>query len=214
MGLCRSRQSSRVDEGIRRRARAGYSISSRLSLMGQLSLSCLWCLLLTFSERGYRDEDLNWDGIVDDADLLAVLFQFGSGCQYQSPHQTLQKTAVDDPRSLCEQGEPNTHPAWFPSRSGGNLKEGGIMNSGRAVGIKVACALVGTGYGNYTTFSGSVSRYNPAATMERRAAFPTGLEVATAACRTASTCAFACAAASWSSASSSCAFRTVGSPAR
>ena len=48
--------------------------------MGQLSLSCLWCLLLTFSERGYRNEDLNWDGIVDDADLLQVLFHFGSGC--------------------------------------------------------------------------------------------------------------------------------------
>ena len=48
--------------------------------MGQLSLSCLWCLLLTFDGRGYRNEDLNWDGIVDDADLLAVLFQFGSGC--------------------------------------------------------------------------------------------------------------------------------------
>jgi hypothetical protein len=33
-----------------------------------------------FGERGYRNEDLNWDGTVDDADLLIVLFNFGSGC--------------------------------------------------------------------------------------------------------------------------------------
>ena len=26
----------------------------------------------------------------------------------------------------CPQGEPNRRAAWFPSRSGGNLKEGGI----------------------------------------------------------------------------------------
>jgi hypothetical protein len=30
--------------------------------------------------QGYRNEDLNWDGTVDDADLLQVLFHFGSGC--------------------------------------------------------------------------------------------------------------------------------------
>jgi hypothetical protein len=33
-----------------------------------------------FVGRGYRNEDLNWDGIVDDADLLLVLFHLGSGC--------------------------------------------------------------------------------------------------------------------------------------
>jgi hypothetical protein len=27
-----------------------------------------------------RCEDLNWDGVIDDADLLIVLFNFGSGC--------------------------------------------------------------------------------------------------------------------------------------
>jgi probable HAF family extracellular repeat protein len=37
-------------------------------------------VLFTFGERGYRDEDLNWDGTIDDADLLIVLFNFGHGC--------------------------------------------------------------------------------------------------------------------------------------
>jgi hypothetical protein len=37
-------------------------------------------VLFAFGGRGYRNEDLNWDGTVDDADLLQVLFNFGSGC--------------------------------------------------------------------------------------------------------------------------------------
>jgi hypothetical protein len=32
----------------------------------------------TFGGRGYRNEDLNWDGAIDDADLLIVLFNFGA----------------------------------------------------------------------------------------------------------------------------------------
>ncbi len=40
----------------------------------------LLAVLLAFGGRGYRNEDLNWDGRVDDADLLQVLFNFGSGC--------------------------------------------------------------------------------------------------------------------------------------
>jgi hypothetical protein len=34
-----------------------------------------------------------------------------------------------------EAGEPCGHLAWFPSRSGGNLKEGGEQNSAHAIGI-------------------------------------------------------------------------------
>jgi len=30
--------------------------------------------------RGYNRHDLNWDGAIDDADLLQVLFAFGQGC--------------------------------------------------------------------------------------------------------------------------------------
>jgi hypothetical protein len=37
-------------------------------------------VLFEFGRQGYRNEDLNWDGTVDDADLLTVLFNFGSGC--------------------------------------------------------------------------------------------------------------------------------------
>ena len=40
----------------------------------------LLAVLSAFGERGYRNEDLNWDGVIDDADLLIVLFNFGSGC--------------------------------------------------------------------------------------------------------------------------------------
>jgi probable HAF family extracellular repeat protein len=40
----------------------------------------LLAVLFAFGGQGYRNEDLNWDGTVDDADLLQVLFHFGSGC--------------------------------------------------------------------------------------------------------------------------------------
>jgi hypothetical protein len=37
-------------------------------------------VLFAFGGQGYRNEDLNWDGAIDDADLLIVLLNFGSGC--------------------------------------------------------------------------------------------------------------------------------------
>jgi probable HAF family extracellular repeat protein len=40
----------------------------------------LLAVLSAFGGQGYRNEDLNCDGTVDDADLLQVLFNFGSGC--------------------------------------------------------------------------------------------------------------------------------------
>ncbi len=40
----------------------------------------LLAVLFAFGSVGPRPEDLNCDGIVDDADLLLVLFAFGSGC--------------------------------------------------------------------------------------------------------------------------------------
>jgi probable HAF family extracellular repeat protein len=40
----------------------------------------LLAVLFAFGGQGYRNEDLNWDGTIDDADLLIVLFHFGSGC--------------------------------------------------------------------------------------------------------------------------------------
>ncbi|MFT0795627.1 hypothetical protein [Synechococcus sp. H70.1] len=36
--------------------------------------------LFAFSEWGYRYENINWDSAIYDADLLEVLFNFGSGC--------------------------------------------------------------------------------------------------------------------------------------
>ena len=40
----------------------------------------LLAVLFTFGQTGNLPEDLNMDGVVDDADLLIVLFNFGSGC--------------------------------------------------------------------------------------------------------------------------------------
>ena len=46
------------------------------------------------------------------------------------------KNAVDDPLlQVPPASRGNRTPARFPSRSGGNLKEGAIANSGCAVGI-------------------------------------------------------------------------------
>lgn len=40
----------------------------------------LLAVLFAFGSAGYNNADLNWNGIVDDADLLFVLFNFGDGC--------------------------------------------------------------------------------------------------------------------------------------
>jgi len=40
----------------------------------------LLLLLFAFGSEGYNNTDVNCDGIVDDADLLIVLFEFGSSC--------------------------------------------------------------------------------------------------------------------------------------
>ncbi len=40
----------------------------------------LLAVLFVFGQTGARYEDLNYDRVVDDADLLIVLFNFGSGC--------------------------------------------------------------------------------------------------------------------------------------
>jgi probable HAF family extracellular repeat protein len=53
----------------------------------------LLAVLSAFGGSGYRNEDLNWDGTVDDADLLEVLFNFGSGVLI-APHP--------DPLTLCK----------------------------------------------------------------------------------------------------------------
>jgi hypothetical protein len=40
----------------------------------------LIAVLFVFGQTGDLPEDVNDDGVVDDADLLIVLFNFGSGC--------------------------------------------------------------------------------------------------------------------------------------
>jgi hypothetical protein len=46
------------------------------------------------------------------------------------------KTADDDPLLQVPPASRGNRRGWFPSRSGGNLKEGGIVNFDCAVGIK------------------------------------------------------------------------------
>jgi plastocyanin len=40
----------------------------------------LLAVLFNFGATGPRYQDVNYDGVVDDADLLIVLFNFGNGC--------------------------------------------------------------------------------------------------------------------------------------
>jgi len=41
----------------------------------------LMAVLFAFGERGYRNADIDWNGVIGDGDLLQVLFHFGNGCE-------------------------------------------------------------------------------------------------------------------------------------
>jgi len=52
-----------------------------IDLNGCIDDADLLAVLFAFGNTGYFDSaDVNYDGVVDDADLLAVLFSFGAGC--------------------------------------------------------------------------------------------------------------------------------------
>jgi plastocyanin len=58
----------------------------RVRIPGDVNFDCvvddsdLLRVLFAFGATGARPEDLNYDRVVDDADLLIVLFNFGSSC--------------------------------------------------------------------------------------------------------------------------------------
>jgi probable HAF family extracellular repeat protein len=58
----------------------GFPLHGDVDRNGCVDDADLLAVLFAFGGRGYRNEDLNWDGIIDGADLLVVLFHFGSGC--------------------------------------------------------------------------------------------------------------------------------------
>ena len=58
----------------------GFPLQGDVDRNGCVDDADLLAVLFAFGERGYRNEDLNWDGTIDDADLLVVLFNFGQGC--------------------------------------------------------------------------------------------------------------------------------------
>jgi hypothetical protein len=58
----------------------GFPLRGDVNRDGCVDDADLLAVLFAFGERGYRNEDINWDGVIDDADLLEVLFNFGSGC--------------------------------------------------------------------------------------------------------------------------------------
>jgi hypothetical protein len=58
----------------------GFPLRGDVDRNGCVDDADLLAVLFAFGGQGYRNEDLNWDGIIDDADLLTVLFNFGSGC--------------------------------------------------------------------------------------------------------------------------------------
>jgi hypothetical protein len=58
----------------------GFPLRGDVDRNGCVGDADLLAVLFAFGGQGYRNEDLNWDGTIDDADLLVVLFHFGSGC--------------------------------------------------------------------------------------------------------------------------------------
>jgi probable HAF family extracellular repeat protein len=58
----------------------GFPLRGDVDRNGCVDDADLLAVLFAFGGQGYRNEDLNWDGTIDDADLLIVLFNFGSGC--------------------------------------------------------------------------------------------------------------------------------------
>ena len=58
----------------------GFPLRGDVDRNGCVDDADLLAVLFAFGGQGYRNEDLNWDGTIDDADLLIVLFHFGSGC--------------------------------------------------------------------------------------------------------------------------------------
>ena len=58
----------------------------KVRIPGDVDFNCiiddadLLNVLFAFGATGARDEDVNYDRVVDDADLLIVLFNFGNGC--------------------------------------------------------------------------------------------------------------------------------------
>ena len=57
----------------------GFPLHDDVDRNGCVDDADLLRVLFAFGSRGYRPEDLNWDGTVENADLLVVLFHFGSG---------------------------------------------------------------------------------------------------------------------------------------
>jgi len=58
----------------------GFPLRGDVDRNGCVDDADLLAVLFAFSGQGYRNEDLNWDGVIDDADLLVVLSNFESGC--------------------------------------------------------------------------------------------------------------------------------------
>jgi probable HAF family extracellular repeat protein len=58
----------------------GFPLRGDVNRNGCVDDADLLAVLFAFGGQGYRNEDLNWNGTIDDADLLQVLFNFGSGC--------------------------------------------------------------------------------------------------------------------------------------
>jgi hypothetical protein len=59
---------------------ASFVVVGDVDCNGCIDDADLLAVLFAFGQTGNLPEDVNRDGIVDDADLLEVLFNFGSGC--------------------------------------------------------------------------------------------------------------------------------------
>ena len=59
----------------------GFPLRGDVNRDGCVDDADLLAVLFTFGERGYRNADIDWNGVIDDGDLLQALFHFGDGCE-------------------------------------------------------------------------------------------------------------------------------------
>ena len=59
----------------------GFPLRGDVNRDGCVDDADLMAVLFAFGERGYRNADIDWNGAIDDGDLLQVLFHFGDGCE-------------------------------------------------------------------------------------------------------------------------------------
>jgi probable HAF family extracellular repeat protein len=59
----------------------GFPLRGDVNRDGCVDDADLIAVLFAFDGRGYSNADIDWNGVIGDGDLLQVLFHFGDGCE-------------------------------------------------------------------------------------------------------------------------------------